>query len=119
MTSPQISPDDEAALRAAWRIYGRDMQIDICIEEMAELTHALLHTRRSGAHWSYAVIEEVADVSICLQQIEMQLRGLPRFDEPGTLWDRVEEIRTTKITRLMDRLQAEIHLRHEEEEEVD
>lgn len=56
--------------------YGVNAQIDMCIEEMSELTKALLKHRRAIGDFQrekkiYADIkEEMADVSIMLEQME-------------------------------------------------
>jgi len=55
-----------------WTHWGAYQQIDIAIEEMAELTQALLKARRKGyPHFSSssAALEELADVVICLEQL--------------------------------------------------
>lgn len=95
---------DIDTLQGAMTQWGSDMQIDIYIEEMAELTQALLKTRRNGITWSYAVFEEIADVLICLQQIEIALRRLPSMDGT-TPWGQVLSIRDAKMDRLRGRLE--------------
>lgn len=62
-------------LKKAIDTYGKDNQIDMMIEEMSELTKALLKYRRKvficeevGA---LAIIEEIADVQIVLDQMSM------------------------------------------------
>jgi hypothetical protein len=96
----------------AWRLWGGDMQLDILIEEMAELTQAIIKTRRHNVTWSHAVFEEIADVLICLEQVETRLKALPTsFDwetnsPRGYLWDIVEELKAGKLARLEERLAA-------------
>ena len=57
--------------------YGIDKQTDMMIEEMSELTKALLKLRRFTGNISLApalaanVIEEIADVSIVLEQMRI------------------------------------------------
>ena len=52
--------------------YGVNPQIDIVIEEMSELTKALLKHRRYGTADTYnAIREELADVEICLEYIKL------------------------------------------------
>ncbi|MFA5407716.1 MAG: hypothetical protein WC343_02980 [Bacilli bacterium] len=96
--------DDTKTLRSAWKMWGSDMQLDICIEEMAELMQAITKARRNGVTWSYATFEEVADVLVCLQQIEIELRRLPTTDGT-TCWDQVLSIRAAKMDRLRERLE--------------
>jgi hypothetical protein len=96
----------------AWRIWGRDMQLDILIEEMAELTQAIIKARRCNMIWNPVVLEEIADVTICLEQIDTILKALPTdidrvTNQPtGYLIDIVEEIKACKIARLEGRLCA-------------
>jgi NTP pyrophosphatase (non-canonical NTP hydrolase) len=66
----------EETFRKSIEKYGSEAQIDMAIEEMSELTKALLKFRRFG--WSENasdylenVIEEIADVKIMLRQLEM------------------------------------------------
>ena len=55
-------------LLAALNKWGIDAQINMCIEEMAELTQALNKYRRGK--WSRErVVEELADVDIALRQM--------------------------------------------------
>ena len=98
--------EKEEIYNEAWRLWGGDTQLDILIEEMAELTHAILKARRHGATWSPAVLEEIADVTICMEQITTHLKALPtdidrETNRPtGYLYDIVEEVKDRKIARL-------------------
>jgi NTP pyrophosphatase (non-canonical NTP hydrolase) len=62
-------------LQKAIDAYGEPMQEDICIEEMSELTKALIKYRRAHGAEKYAVRdnirEEIADVQIMLDQMRM------------------------------------------------
>lgn len=92
--------------KSAWCHWGASTQLDILIEEMAELTQAILKDRRKGELYSYQFTEELADVLICLEQIEMQLKG--NIIEPPhvhTGWDQVLQFKTGKLFRLKERLQ--------------
>lgn len=66
-------------LKKAIETYGRHAQTDMAIEEMSELTKALLKLRRAGsAGWADAkenVFEEIADVIIMLTQLLMIYDG--------------------------------------------
>lgn len=61
----------------AIREYGSISQIDICVEEMSELTKALLKHRRAKGDVVKEkkaegnIKEEMADVSIMLEQMEL------------------------------------------------
>jgi len=66
------------ALKKIIDTYGNQSQIDIAIEEMSELTKALMKYRRMEAAgsgnmdvWADDVAEEMADVSIMLEQLKM------------------------------------------------
>ena len=74
--------------------WGDTAQIDMAIEEMAELTKALLHARRGRES---NVAEEIADVRIMLAQLEIIFRNS----------DEVEKFKQAKIDRLAARLFGE------------
>lgn len=111
----------EELYKEAWRLWGADMQLDILIEEMAELTQAILKARRYTVTWSRAVLEEIADVSICLEQVETRLKSLPvdidrETNRPtGYLIDIVEEMKAIKLSRLEERLLRQRNRRHNHE----
>ena len=77
-------------LAYAIRAYGEQRQIDKAIEEMAELTAALLHYRERGGS-ADPVREEIADVGIMLDQLTLIFGGVDPFRE-------------RKISRLRERL---------------
>jgi NTP pyrophosphatase (non-canonical NTP hydrolase) len=74
--------------------YGVDAQDDIAIEEMSELTKAIIKSRR---YKTFATLEnlyeELADVYIMLEQIMMSLDK-----------DRVQNYANSKLQRLNERL---------------
>ena len=89
--------------KTAWKHWGREAQINMIMEEMAEFTQAILKTRRNGVTYSYAFFDELAGVFICLEQLEITLKDYP--DGKGkTLWDDVMEKKEMKLNRLHDRL---------------
>lgn len=57
--------------------WGFNSQVDRCIEEMAELTKALLKARQKEypEDWVTSVREEIADVSITLEQMVILFEG--------------------------------------------
>ena len=65
MTGEQIKTN-----RTALSFYGNDNQIIIALEELAELQTSLLHYKR-GKVSKLDVITEIADVKICLNQLQM------------------------------------------------
>lgn len=67
----------EQAVQDMCKRYGPDSQIDVCIEEMSELTKALIKDRRSKLYTREAnfdgrteVLEELADVYFMLEYIQ-------------------------------------------------
>lgn len=94
---------DKDIFYAAITRYGANQQIDVAIEEMAELTQALIKTKRYAEDEDYIlfrenVIEEIADVEIMLAQ----LRIIFDIDESAIEYDKRE-----KIERLAKRLGLE------------
>jgi len=52
--------------------WGVQPQVDMCIEEMAELTQILLRTRRQNRKVTFSELaKEIADVEIMLEQMKM------------------------------------------------
>ena len=102
----------EELYNESWRFWGGDMQLDILIEEMSELIQAIIKSRRHNTTWSHDVLEEIADVTICLEQVNTRLKTLPtdidrKTNRPtGYLIDIVEEIKARKLARLEERLFA-------------
>ena len=93
----------QGVLLAAVRQYGGNNQIDVAIEEMAELTQALIKTKRYAADEDFVifrenVIEEIADVEIMLQQLRL-IFGIDEGD--------VDAEKDFKLSRLADRLKQE------------
>jgi len=62
--------------------WGRDKQLDMAIEELSELTKAIVKYRRHGwnAVWRIKVLEEVADVELMCTQIKMLLGKEAEFN---------------------------------------
>lgn len=75
--SEMTSEREARILQAAVDGYGAIAQTDMMIEEMSELTKALLKYRRSGANGTLeesdldAVLEEMADCYIMLNQMAL------------------------------------------------
>ena len=78
-------------LESAIKKFGKQAQVDMMIEEMSELTKALLNERRGREH---NITEELADVKIMLLQMVLI------FDNAKE----VEQISAEKVERLDQRL---------------
>ncbi len=83
--------------KAALVEWGIDSQLDMVIEECAELINAIQKWRRHRVE-SKAVLEEGVDVELCLEQLKLML------DAP-TLW---ENTRKDKLERLRKLLRFEL-----------
>jgi len=96
-----ISEFRRMTLDAAIKHYGAVEQQNKAIEEMAELTQAILKTRCGSDTFDH-VVEEIADVKIMLEQLEMIYeKSIGNFSE------RLEQIRHIKVRRLFSRLVKE------------
>lgn len=96
-----MDPVEQVTLYAeAWETWGPEKQMDMLIEEMAELTQAILKARRQGVVFNYNVYEELADVGICLGQVEQQIKRIGTFET-------VMRIEDKKLLRLRERLTQE------------
>ena len=108
--------DREQLYNTAWKHWGADMQMDMLIEEMAELTQAILKTRRNGVVFSASISEELADVIICMEQVLLKTQQLPiSANSRIMLWDEIESIKERKLRRLKDRLLQSMTEKHGDE----
>ena len=80
-------------LKRAIDTYGVDKQIDMLIEECAELIVALKHMKRGRVAWN-EVAEEMADVKIMIDQ----------FHTIDTVSDAIHNNEMIKLQRLEKRL---------------
>lgn len=94
---------DKKALRSFIKHYGHIKQLEVAIEECSELIKAIVKYIRNDVHMSpenvstghiKAIIEEIADVEIMLEQLKII------FD----CHEEVEEEITYKITRQVERM---------------
>ena len=83
-------------LKHAIDTYGKQSQLTVAMEEMAELTKELSKNIRGNDN-IFAIAEETAEVLIMLEQIQM-IFGNRR---------QVEEFRQQKIRRLANRLEVQ------------
>lgn len=78
--------------------YGQTAQEDVAIEEMSELIKAICKMRRAGVNEkpaaTDAIVDEIADVSIMLEQLCMMYE----------CFEAVENRRQYKVRRLENRL---------------
>ncbi len=61
----------DSLYRAAIKAWGHQSQVDKLIEEMSELTKALLKARRNEVVFTNDIVEEFADVMIMLEQLKL------------------------------------------------
>lgn len=85
-------------LLGAIRKWGRELQIEMAIEECSELIHALQKLKRDGTNTEKYnhVCEEVADVDIMIQQLKFIFS-----------YQMIEEYRIIKLERLEKRIADE------------
>lgn len=91
VSGKQTPPCPQDVFRNAVQTWGKEAQTDMMIEEMAELTKALLNERRGRDN---NIAEEMADVQIMLAQMEII------FQNAGEVEQKFRE----KVTRLDQRL---------------
>lgn len=80
--------------QAAIDTWGEDNQLIVAVEEMAELTKEICKRQRGDGNIDH-ICEEIADVRICLEQLEM-IFGCE---------DSVYGIMQQKAGRLLERIQ--------------
>lgn len=79
-------------------VYGESSQVNMAVEEMAELTKALMKDKRDDVNHNSVrenVIEEIADVEIMLDQLKLIYHCFAD----------VENIKEFKINRLAERIE--------------
>lgn len=74
--------------------YTKGEQIQVCIEEMAELTQALCKDLRGKGNWNH-ILEELCDAEIMLEQIKQYYFFSERL---------IEKVKTDKLQRTIDRI---------------
>jgi NTP pyrophosphatase (non-canonical NTP hydrolase) len=90
----KFTEEQKNIMQNAVRKYGVDAQDDIAIEEMSELTKAIIKNRRYKTFATLeSIYEELADVYIMLEQMMMSLDK-----------DRVQSYVNSKLERLNERL---------------
>ena len=102
-----LNDEQRSTLELAIEIYGVNNQVDMCLEEMSELTKALLKYRRFSDALNISkerkdgllanIIEEIADVIVMCEQMAM-VHGE----------DYVKAMLNHKIERLAERLHKEV-----------
>lgn len=77
-----MTKEQENKLEQIFDFYGRENQFCILQEECAELIQAISKYRRNNDDFSYRnFIEELADVSIMIQQFLVKTRKSKRFQD--------------------------------------
>lgn len=90
----KFTEEQKGIMLNALKKYGVDAQDDIAIEEMSELTKAIIKNRRYKTFATLeSIYEELADVYIVLEQIMMSLDK-----------DWVQSYVNSKLERLNERL---------------
>jgi NTP pyrophosphatase (non-canonical NTP hydrolase) len=102
-----MSPEEQRRiLREALELYGADSCVDLLIEEMAELTQAIMKSRRyQNRYRSHHVIEELADVMICIESLKIILSG--GLMKEGGINALLSEYDNIKMCRLKKRILAD------------
>ena len=96
--APFIDDKDMATLKAAVQVFGSTAQVDMAIEEMSELTKALLKYRRYNGDrlkkdnmLAEAIAEEMADVFIMLYQLIYIFGNAAQVQK--VVWGKIERLR--------------------------
>lgn len=86
----------EELMKQAIATWGWDSELDMVVEECAELIDAIQKYRRRRIA-SEKVLEEAVDVSLVCELLKLMLNS-------PELWTRMQEL---KLTRLSERLESE------------
>ncbi len=87
--------DQKEVLYKAIKTYGFNAQLDMCIEEMSELTKEICKKKR-GKDNRMEIIEEMADVYIMLEQLKFIC---------DVSHEEIQEAAKLKVERLSRRLE--------------
>lgn len=87
-------------LQDAINTYGLEPQVDMAIEEMAELIKALLKLRRDKSSGDYNVREEIVDVQITLDQLKIIYGWESEIEAQklGRLWEAIKDEQESRST---------------------
>lgn len=72
------------------KMYGFGHQMDVAVEEMSELTNALMKSKRRRAS-KEEVVTEIADVVICMEQLGLHYGVKAVLDEKERKLQRLKE----------------------------
>ncbi len=92
-----LSPEQQKVCADVIKFYGYDLQRMVAIEEMSELTKELSKQKRGKGDREH-IIEEIADVYICLEMLE-QMNGITREE----LYEWIDK----KVDRIDKRIKSE------------
>lgn len=92
-----LTPEQQKVCADVLAFYGYDMERMVAIEEMSELTKELSKQKRGEGNREH-LIEEIADVYICLEKIE-QMNNITH--------EELSEWITRKIDRIDKRIKSE------------
>ena len=87
-----FSEKQKEIMQEALSTYGFNAQCDIAIEEMSELTKAIIKFRRYGTTKEYTnLCEEIADVAIMIEQLWLATKNIEVASIVGEKLDRLEK----------------------------
>lgn len=92
-----LSPEQSKVCADVIKFYGYDTERMVAIEEMSELTKELSKQKRGKGDRAH-IIEEIADVYICLEMLE-QMNGITREE----LYEWIDK----KVDRIDKRIKSE------------
>ncbi len=94
-----ITKEREIIYREAVSRWGMDAQVNMAIEEMAELISALQHYRREESWGHHATVEdiadEIADVEIMMEQLKFM------FGIDSLHLDQIKEKKLSRVKELL------------------
>ena len=99
-----FTPKQLTILVAALETFGYDRQVDKAIEEMSELTKALLKYREQNSDENLKnIIDEIADVKITMEQMQFIYDGLcDKKDLDCNVFKRIDYKMDRLFTRIIE-----------------
>ena len=93
----------QGTLQKAVKAYGDEKQMNMAVEEMAELIVEINHLRR-GRSTVFKMCEEVADVMIMMEQLKIIVQRL--MNEHGDNQQYFQKVVDYKLKRLKERVHS-------------
>jgi hypothetical protein len=95
-----MNEEDRKLCKDAIALWGKETQLDMAIEECAELINAIVKHRRNRASGN-EIIEEAVDVEFMLQQIRVMFDYPIKVLQDETVWDDLSKQKRVRLKEMI------------------